>query len=72
MIIFSRHFPTYKAADVFVIASVNIHEQVYVEVNGNGVCMPAQDALAFAEALTRAAKGQGVLAGPHTPGTSDE
>lgn len=47
---------------VFVIASVNIYDQVYVEIGGEGICLPPEEALKLGQAITLAASGQGVPA----------
>jgi hypothetical protein len=57
------------------IASVNTLNQVYLEIgNGSqsGVLFTPEDAIVLGEAIIRAARGQGIPAGPSTPGTSDE
>ena len=55
-----------------VISSVNLDNEVYLEIEEQGILLSPSDAIALAEAILRAAKGQGVPCGPHTPGTSDD
>ena len=75
MIIFSRTIKwklLRKERTAEVIASVNLDNQVHINLGGEGVTFSPQEAFALGRALVRASLGEGVPCGPNSPFTCND